>query len=576
MTYNPSDIFTQTDLSKLTKSGIINEDIILRGEHLKVLNNVEKIKGFLGISDSNLESLGDLKEITGDFWISSHTVFSRLTSLRELEKVGGNLNLRYSNVIDLSALKEVGGNLSLRDTSIEDISNLTHVGGDLYLPKRLQDKLDISKITVNGKVRYWNDNKTKKNIIPKEELGLITYSSEVPHWKHQYVFSIRDLENATYEQQQFYKIYKNKFKNGVFLDIEGNDNYSFILYYDLLDEDSQHENMQELQRHFENLEKHYPKTKVYTQSAVIEKMESHENYESAWKLKYSEQYIGIQTIIEYEQRLKRSLLDGELMVKLAGFGHLTEFGQKNIENIKPFIDKQLEAYVMDKKMKFFELFFQIGKLDQTSKKLILSEKNGTFEILRKAKKELPKSNYDAEYYKQFYLSEAEYNHYKRIDSSQVHINKHSDMTHVVEKAILNQFRLILKQAEDLYRESTGMPKIGEGWISETELYYKITEAFQEHEVIHHGSPNWLGRQHLDIYFPKVNIGIEYQGAQHYVAVDFFGGEEALEKTKERDERKRLKCNENDCSLIYVDEGYDFEDVRKKIKEILNNSVQHHL
>ena len=70
MTYNPLDIFTQTDLSKLTKSGIINGDIIVRGEHLAVLNGVKKINGFLGVSDSNLESLGDLKEITGDFWMS--------------------------------------------------------------------------------------------------------------------------------------------------------------------------------------------------------------------------------------------------------------------------------------------------------------------------------------------------------------------------------------------------------------------------------------------------------------------------------------------------------------------------
>jgi len=521
MTYNPLDVFTQTDLSKLTKSGIINGDIIVRGEHLAVLNGVKKINGFLGVSDSNLESLGDLKEITGDFWMSSHTVFSRLTSLGELEKIGGDLSLRYSNIIDLGALKEVGGKLSLRDTTIKDLSNLTNVGGDLYLPKRLQNKLDLSKVAVNGKIRYWNDSKTKKTIIPKEELGLVTYPSGVPHWKHQYIFSIRDLENANDKQEEFYKIYKNKFKNGVFLDIEGNDNYSFILYYDLLSENSHRENTQELQENFKNLEKYYPKTKGYTQSAVIEKMESHEDYESAWKLKYNEQYIGIQTIIEYEQKLQCPLLDGELMIKLGGYSHLTEFGQNNIENIKPFADKQLETYEMAKGMKFFELFFQNGKPYQTSK-------------------------YGVEYYKQFYLSEIEYYHYKSIDDSQVHLNYRSDMTHVVEKAIFNQCRLILKQAEDLYRESTGMPKIGEGWISETELYYRITEAFQEHEVVHHGSPDWLGRQHLDIYLPRVNIALEYQGTQHYVAVDFFGGQEALEKTKERDERKRIKCYENGC------------------------------
>src|SRR5690606_25065551 len=40
--------------------------------------------------------------------------------------------------------------------------------------------------------------------------------------------------------------------------------------------------------------------------------------------------------------------------------------------------------------------------------------------------------------------------------------------------IVDNIRIIIKKAEDEYRESIGMPKIGEGWISETELFYKIS------------------------------------------------------------------------------------------------------
>jgi len=572
MTYNPSDIFSKADLSKITKSRTVNKDIIVRGEHLNVLKGIEKINGSLGISDSSLENLGELKEITGDFWMSSNTVYSRLTSLGKLEFVGGDLNLRYSNINDLGALKKVEGKISLRDTAIEDLNDLTFVGGNLFLPKRLQNKLDLSRITINGNVRYWNDSKTPKNIIPKEELNLVTYSKGVPNWQHQYVYSVKELENANYEQLQFYKIYKQKFKKGIFLDLEGNDNYSFILYYDLLCENSHHKNMENLQQHFINLEKFYPKTKNYTQSAIIEKMESHKDYEAAWKLIYKEKNIRVQNIIEYEEKLKRSLLDGELMVKLGGISHLTEFGQNNIENIKPFANKQLETYEIEKGIKFFELFFQNGKVYQTSEKSIKSERKGIFSFLRKIKKETILTKYDPTYYKQFFLNKSEYDHYKAIDDDQVHLNNRSEITHVIEKAIFNQCKLILKQAEDLYRESIGMPKIGEGWISETELFYRISNYFKEYKVIQHGSPDWIGRQHLDIYLPEVNIGIEYQGAQHYVAVDFFGGQEALEKTKERDERKRHKCIENGCSLIYVNEGYEFEDVCKKITKIIKNGV----
>jgi hypothetical protein len=130
---------------------------------------------------------------------------------------------------------------------------------------------------------------------------------------------------------------------------------------------------------------------------------------------------------------------------------------------------------------------------------------------------------------------------------------------------MDTLRFILKNAEDLYREEIGMPKIGEGWISETELYYKIKNTFPEYEVIHHASPEWLGRQHLDIYFPQLNIAVEYQGLQHYEPVDFFGGVEAFEKNKERDERKRKLCIQNDCHLIYVKENYNFEIVLAEIK-----------
>lgn len=571
MTYDPADILTQTDIERFIKNGTIKRDIIVRGEHLTVLNGVERINGFLGISDSSLQSLGNLKEITGDLWISSRTVFSRLTSLGELEKIGGEVSLRYSNIIDLGALKEVGGKFSLRDTAIENLGRLTYVGGDLFLPKRLKDKIDLSKVTVKGKVRYWNDSNTKKSIVPKEELGLVTYPNGVPSWQHKYIYSARELENANYEQQQFYKAYKQHFKNGEFIDLVGNDNYSFILFYDLFNENSRPENMSELQEHFNNLQKYYPKTKNYTQAQLIELKEKHGDYKSAWLLRYEYGYIGIQTIIDYEQKLQRSLFDAELIIRLVGYGHLTEFGQDNLDKIKPFADKHLATYEKEKGKKFFELFMNKGKPYVAPIESHKTVRRNFMDYIRKTKSETVKSDYDPEYYKQFYLSQEEYKHYKNIDDSQAHLNN-PGITHVVEKAIFNQCRLILKEAEDLYRESVGLPKIGEGWISETELFYKIADTFLDYEVVQHGSPNWLGRQHLDIYIPELNIGVEYQGAQHYEAIDFFGGQEALEKTIERDKAKRKKCKENNCQLIIVDEGYNFETVKKQIDSLIKNSA----
>ena len=53
--------------------------------------------------------------------------------------------------------------------------------------------------------------------------------------------------------------------------------------------------------------------------------------------------------------------------------------------------------------------------------------------------------------------------------------------------------------------------------------------FKLEEVFHHGNPKWLGLQHVDIWFPKYKIGIEYQGKQHDEPVEFFGGEESFLK-----------------------------------------------
>ena len=108
-----------------------------------------------------------------------------------------------------------------------------------------------------------------------------------------------------------------------------------------------------------------------------------------------------------------------------------------------------------------------------------------------------------------------------------------------------------KSPENHVRELLNVPKVGEGWISETKLFYELKEEFSNQVVIQHAKPKWLGRQHFDIYFPVLNIAVEYQGKQHFESVDYFGGDEALKKNIQRDNQKRKKCLANGCDLIYV-------------------------
>lgn len=59
------------------------------------------------------------------------------------------------------------------------------------------------------------------------------------------------------------------------------------------------------------------------------------------------------------------------------------------------------------------------------------------------------------------------------------------------------------------------------WKSEYELYKLVLSYYSD--AVFHYSTAWLGEQHIDIYIPSIMLGIEYQGKQHFEAVEFFGG-----------------------------------------------------
>ena len=85
------------------------------------------------------------------------------------------------------------------------------------------------------------------------------------------------------------------------------------------------------------------------------------------------------------------------------------------------------------------------------------------------------------------------------------------------------------------------------WKSEYELYKTIINIYPD--AIFQYKSQWLEGQSLDIFIPSLNIGIEYQGKQHYEAVKLFGGEEGLKQTQLRDKKKRQKCAMNNVTLI---------------------------
>lgn len=102
------------------------------------------------------------------------------------------------------------------------------------------------------------------------------------------------------------------------------------------------------------------------------------------------------------------------------------------------------------------------------------------------------------------------------------------------------------------------------WKHELTLFKAVREKYPD--TLYQYRPEWLGRQSLDIFIPSLNTAIEYQGIQHYLPVEFFGGEEALTERRELDRQKRELCKENEVRL--VEWSYDVEPTAGNIRSML--------
>ncbi len=126
-----------------------------------------------------------------------------------------------------------------------------------------------------------------------------------------------------------------------------------------------------------------------------------------------------------------------------------------------------------------------------------------------------------------------------------------NMKHLAAKEIFTAFNKELSTKRNaIWQELLIHEKASGKWTTE-EKAFRIVHDFYADAIFQY-KPDWLHGQSLDIYIPDKKTAIEYQGLQHYSPVDFFGGKEALEDTKKRDQQKRIRCKMNNTKLIYWD------------------------
>ncbi|MBB6061914.1 hypothetical protein HNP65_000336 [Thermosipho japonicus] len=127
-----------------------------------------------------------------------------------------------------------------------------------------------------------------------------------------------------------------------------------------------------------------------------------------------------------------------------------------------------------------------------------------------------------------------------------------------------------REAVNLVRQQLGYKKIGESWFHETELLKIIKSIFPDLTVYHHYRPKWLEGLELDIYVEELELGIEYNEIQHYQPIKHWGGIEALEKVRLRDQKKVKLCFDNNVMIIIFryDESITKHSVLQKLRKRL--------
>ncbi len=257
--------------------------------------------------------------------------------------------------------------------------------------------------------------------------------------------------------EEFSNYFIDSFFKNIFIDIKRNDEYVSML----IEEINRLKNIRGYLwavKEMIKIREHYP-SKNREVNLLIEKvLWDNCAFKHLWQIYKNSDYLQPSLVYAYQKLLKKKLLDADIILKWGGISSLTEFGVKYINELKPFILTSLKNYEKTKKKKFFNVFFSEyyffipkNNIHNEDISLIMKIKNDKEDF----------SNYEQEYYKQFYRNEKDYAHYEFLD--RYNIKKgYNPLTHVVRNALYNVCSIILTDAEDLLRVSLGLPKIGEG------------------------------------------------------------------------------------------------------------------
>lgn len=113
---------------------------------------------------------------------------------------------------------------------------------------------------------------------------------------------------------------------------------------------------------------------------------------------------------------------------------------------------------------------------------------------------------------------------------------------------------------DIQRGHTGCPycaKLGGSSNGESKILSILQKVYhlKSEDDFYYGyvipDLKYKSNLHFDFWLPKQKIAIEYDGRQHYIPINYFGGFEAFQQQQERDRLKDQYCKDNHITLIRI-------------------------
>lgn len=334
-----------------------------------------------------------------------------------------------------------------------------------------------------------------------------------------------NVESMNQDQLHFYNNWKSNILKGKYIDLEGNISYAFVFIYEILSIKDPEERLKELLKFLtiykgKDIIPNYCKNWISDTFVCIGNIQDALNWYEEIPIS-SRASFPTDRLLSLKFLLKRDISGRDILTLLGP--KVTKFAKENLNDIENYLNIAITAEKTNENKNFLKDWVNQIK-----------------------KSEFGYPIYSGTIYSGYVDRVPQYN----FSRSDVVVSFIKDLT---------------REAENSFREERSVPKVGEGWIAETNLFYEIKKSFPKNKVIHHARPEWLGRQHLDILIEDLSIAIEYQGLQHDKPIDFFGGEKAFISNQRRDKRKKYLCKRNNVKLIYVREGYSLSQLIEEIR-----------